>query len=41
MKILISGIASLSICGMLQIDLARIPETAYPFVVLVMGLENM
>jgi hypothetical protein len=37
----ISIIASFSICGVLQIDLARIPDAAYPFVVLVIGLENM
>ena len=33
--------ASFSLCGLLKIDLARIPDAAYPFVVLVMGLENM
>jgi hypothetical protein len=33
--------ASFSVCGLLKIDLARVPDAAYPFVVLVMGLENM
>lgn len=33
--------ASFSLCGLLEIDLARVPDAAYPFVVLVMGLENM
>jgi hypothetical protein len=40
-KLFISIFASFSICGILQIDLARIPDAAYPFVVLVIGLENM
>jgi hypothetical protein len=37
----ISIVASFTICGFLKIDLARIPQEAYPFVVLVIGLENM
>lgn len=38
---LISIIASFSICGFLQIDLARVPDYYYPFIVWVIGLENM
>ncbi|KAE9981443.1 hypothetical protein EG328_011594 [Venturia inaequalis] len=37
----ISIIASFSICGFLQIDLARVPDYYYPFIVWVIGLENM
>ncbi|OCL10514.1 hypothetical protein AOQ84DRAFT_362352 [Glonium stellatum] len=37
----ISILASFTICGMLKINLARIPHEAYPFVILVIGLENM
>jgi hypothetical protein len=40
-EIALSITASFSACGLLKIDLARIPDAAYPFVVLVMGLENM
>ncbi|KAJ9647738.1 hypothetical protein H2199_001512 [Coniosporium tulheliwenetii] len=40
-QIAISVIASFSICGMLRINLARIPREAYPFVVFAIGLENM
>ncbi|KAF2401355.1 hypothetical protein EJ06DRAFT_508948 [Trichodelitschia bisporula] len=40
-QIAVSILGSFSICGVLKIDLARIPDAAYPFVVLVMGLENM
>ncbi|KAF2431106.1 hypothetical protein EJ08DRAFT_733614 [Tothia fuscella] len=40
-ELVVSITASFSICGILHIDLARIPDAAYPFVVLVMGLENM
>ncbi|OCK80613.1 hypothetical protein K432DRAFT_352633 [Lepidopterella palustris CBS 459.81] len=40
-KISVSIIASFTICGMLKINLARIPREAYPFVVLVIGLENI
>ncbi|TLD34750.1 Sterol regulatory element-binding protein cleavage-activating protein [Venturia nashicola] len=40
-KMLISIIASFSICGFLQIDLARVPDYYYPFIVWVIGLENM
>lgn len=36
-----SILASFTICGMLKINLATIPQNAYPFVVLVIGLENM
>lgn len=34
-------LASFTICGMLNINLSMIPQNAYPFVVLVIGLENM
>ncbi|OCK97608.1 uncharacterized protein K441DRAFT_694161 [Cenococcum geophilum 1.58] len=37
----ISILASFTICGILKINLARIPREAYPFVVLVIGLENI
>jgi hypothetical protein len=37
----VSIFASFSICGALKIDLAMMPQEAYPFVVLVIGLENM
>jgi WD40 repeat protein len=40
-KITISIVASFTICGFLRIDLAHIPQEAYPFVVFVIGLENM
>ncbi|KAK5020305.1 hypothetical protein LTR16_004021 [Cryomyces antarcticus] len=33
--------ASFTICGILKINLAQVPREAYPFVVLVIGLENM
>jgi hypothetical protein len=33
--------ASFTICGMLHINLAMVPRNAYPFIVLVIGLENM
>ncbi|KAF1826554.1 uncharacterized protein K489DRAFT_376978 [Dissoconium aciculare CBS 342.82] len=33
--------ASFTICGILHINLAMIPRNAYPFIVLVIGLENM
>ncbi|KAF2717551.1 hypothetical protein K431DRAFT_209105, partial [Polychaeton citri CBS 116435] len=36
-----SILASFTICGVLDINLASIPQNAYPFVVLVVGLENM
>lgn len=36
-----SILASFTICGMLKINLSMIPQNAYPFVVLVIGLENM
>jgi hypothetical protein len=41
LEIGLSITASFSVCGLLKIDLARIPDAAYPFVVFVMGLENM
>ncbi|KAI5207421.1 hypothetical protein E4T39_01904 [Aureobasidium subglaciale] len=36
-----SILASFTICGLLQINLAQIPQEAYPFVILVIGLENI
>ncbi|OQO05064.1 hypothetical protein B0A48_08084 [Cryoendolithus antarcticus] len=36
-----SILASFTICGVLKINLATIPSNAYPFIVLVIGLENM
>lgn len=36
-----SILASFTICGILRINLAQVPQNAYPFVVLVIGLENM
>ncbi|GAB7348569.1 hypothetical protein MBLNU459_g6959t1 [Dothideomycetes sp. NU459] len=36
-----SVLASFTICGLLKINLAQIPQEAYPFVVLVIGLENI
>lgn len=37
----VSIIASLTICGILNIDLSLIPREVYPFVVFAIGLENM
>lgn len=36
-----SILASFTICGLLKINLSMIPQNAYPFVVLVLGIENM
>lgn len=36
-----SILASFTICGMLKINLSQIPQNAYPFIVLVLGIENM
>lgn len=36
-----SILSSFTICGILKINLSMIPQSAYPFVVLVIGLENM
>lgn len=36
-----SVLAAFTICGILNINLSMIPQNAYPFVVLVIGLENM
>jgi Sterol-sensing domain of SREBP cleavage-activation len=38
---IVSVIASFTICAMLGIDLGRIPQEVYPFVVLGIGPENM
>ncbi|KAL1306900.1 hypothetical protein AAFC00_005544 [Neodothiora populina] len=40
-QITTSVVASFTICGLLGINLAQIPREAYPFVVLVIGLENI
>ena len=40
-QITISILASITICNLLNINLAQLPQEAYPFVVLVIGLENM
>lgn len=40
-QITTSIVASFTICGLLGINLAQIPQEAYPFVVLVIGLENI
>ncbi|KAK5164836.1 uncharacterized protein LTR77_009500 [Saxophila tyrrhenica] len=36
-----SIMSSFTICGILKINLSMIPQNAYPFVVLVLGIENM
>jgi hypothetical protein len=36
-----SILSSFTICGILKINLAMIPQNVYPFVVLVLGVENM
>ncbi|KAF2162353.1 hypothetical protein M409DRAFT_69238 [Zasmidium cellare ATCC 36951] len=36
-----SILASFTICGILKINLSMVPQNAYPFVVLVLGVENM
>ncbi|KAK8193192.1 sterol-sensing domain of SREBP cleavage-activation-domain-containing protein [Phyllosticta capitalensis] len=40
-QMFISICSSFTICGILKINLAQVPGEAYPFVVLVIGLENM
>ncbi|KAF2770962.1 hypothetical protein EJ03DRAFT_51364 [Teratosphaeria nubilosa] len=40
-QITCSILSSFTICGILKINLSMIPQNAYPFVVLVIGLENM
>ncbi|KAF2668086.1 hypothetical protein BT63DRAFT_457385 [Microthyrium microscopicum] len=40
-EMVISILASFTICGLLGIDLSWVPQETYPFVVFVMGLENM
>jgi hypothetical protein len=37
----LSILASFTICGVLKINLSMIPQNAYPFVILVLGIENM
>ena len=39
-EMLICITASFTICVIMQVDLARVPQEVYPFVVLVIGLEN-
>lgn len=36
-----SILASFTICGILKINLSMVPQNAYPFVVLVLGVENI
>ncbi|KAF2145817.1 uncharacterized protein K452DRAFT_125935 [Aplosporella prunicola CBS 121167] len=40
-QMFISICASFTVCGLLKINLTSVPGEAYPFVVLVIGLENM
>jgi Sterol-sensing domain of SREBP cleavage-activation len=40
MEMVFSIVGSFTICGLLGLDLARVPQEVYPFVVLVIGLEN-
>lgn len=40
-ELTVSIVASFTICGMLKVDLTRIPREVYPFVVFAIGLENM
>ncbi|KAF2089130.1 hypothetical protein K490DRAFT_38359 [Saccharata proteae CBS 121410] len=40
-QMFISICASFTICGILKVNLSSVPGEAYPFVVLVIGLENM
>ncbi|WPG99572.1 Hypothetical protein R9X50_00239000 [Acrodontium crateriforme] len=40
-QITCSILSSITICGVLKINLSMVPQSAYPFVVLVIGLENM
>jgi hypothetical protein len=35
-----SIVASITICGVLRINLATIPKNAYPFIVLIIGIEK-
>lgn len=39
-QITTSIVASFTICGMLKINLATIPQNAYPFIVLIIGIEK-
>jgi hypothetical protein len=41
LQMILSVVASFTICAILRIDLARIPQEVYPFVVLGIGPENM
>jgi hypothetical protein len=38
---ILSVIASFTICAILKVDLTRIPQEVYPFVFLGIGPENM
>ncbi|KAF1989457.1 hypothetical protein K402DRAFT_402094 [Aulographum hederae CBS 113979] len=40
-KITVAIVGSFTICGFLKIDLSTLPREAYPFVAVVLGLENM
>ena len=39
-QITTSIVASITICGVLRINLATIPKNAYPFIVLIIGIEK-
>jgi hypothetical protein len=39
-QIATSVVASITICGVLKINLATIPKNAYPFIVLIIGIEK-
>jgi hypothetical protein len=39
-QIATSIVASITICGVLKINLATIPKNAYPFIVLIIGIEK-
>lgn len=40
-QITFSLLSSITVCDLLKINLSMVPKNAYPFVVLVIGLENM
>ncbi|QIX01535.1 hypothetical protein AMS68_007052 [Peltaster fructicola] len=40
-QMVMSVLASFTICGMLKVNLTAVPRNAYPFILTVIGLENM
>jgi hypothetical protein len=40
-QIIVSVMSSFTVCAVFKVDLSRIPQAAYPFVVLSMSLENV